>query len=260
MDHSFGSAEEVDHVRILQSCNGLLLCSSSAWPVFITSIIHPQICLKGFHNQITTCVMIHVFSAVVYLDWPLILENQVTTKWYKLEAKLNDAFHWLKGLNRELKHCKLNMEDHDHPIMTSLEIAHGLHRGRNFLESFGGPINDLILLLMEIPHMLHLEGKFFESCGCLLVLLNPLPEGWLIRTGVWSICVGEEEEDAFVVINLFGKVVKYNLISKTNTEIFDIRSNQMDDNDDDADDVVVFIPPFEVDHNLYEFIPSLASV
>ncbi|GJX23259.1 hypothetical protein Tco_0227704 [Tanacetum coccineum] len=34
MDHSFGSAEEVDHVRILQSCNGLLLCSGSAWPVF----------------------------------------------------------------------------------------------------------------------------------------------------------------------------------------------------------------------------------
>ncbi|GJX38145.1 hypothetical protein Tco_0251448 [Tanacetum coccineum] len=53
MDHTFGSAEEVDHVRILQSCNGLLLC-----------------------------------SAVVYLDWPLILENQVTIKWCKLEAKL----------------------------------------------------------------------------------------------------------------------------------------------------------------------------
>ncbi|GJY47215.1 hypothetical protein Tco_0436278 [Tanacetum coccineum] len=34
MDHSFGSAEEVDHVRILQSCNGLLLCSGSAWPIF----------------------------------------------------------------------------------------------------------------------------------------------------------------------------------------------------------------------------------
>ncbi|GJW30921.1 hypothetical protein Tco_0047796 [Tanacetum coccineum] len=183
------------------------------------------------------------------------------------------------------------MEDHDHLIMTSLEIAYGLHRGRNFLESFGEPINDPILLLMELPHMLHLEGKFFESCGCLLLvcrddidsteftiyemmkgssvwsirylvnivqLLNPLPEGWSIRTGVWSICLGEGEVDAFVVINLSGKVVKYNLISKTNTEIFDIGSNQMDDDDDD--DAVLFIPPFEVDHNLYEFIPSLASV
>nr|GEZ25208.1 hypothetical protein [Tanacetum cinerariifolium] len=33
MDHPFGSADEVDHVRILQSCNGLVLCSDSAWTV-----------------------------------------------------------------------------------------------------------------------------------------------------------------------------------------------------------------------------------
>ncbi|GJR59677.1 hypothetical protein Tco_1501839 [Tanacetum coccineum] len=32
----------------------------------------------------------------------------------------------------------------------------------------------------------------------------------------------------------------------------------MDDNDDDNDDAVEFIPPFEVDPNIYEFIPSLA--
>ncbi|GJV26203.1 hypothetical protein Tco_1378898 [Tanacetum coccineum] len=51
---------------------------------------------------------------------------------------------------------------------------------------------------------------------------------------------------------------KYHLISKTTTEIFDIGSNQMDDDDDN--DAVEFIPPFEVDPNIYEFIPSLASV
>ncbi|GJZ89029.1 hypothetical protein Tco_0660811 [Tanacetum coccineum] len=121
----------------------------------------------------------------------------------------------------------------------------GLHRGRNFLESFGGSSDDPILLLMKIPHMLHLEGKFFEFCGCLLLvcrddigsteftiyemmkessvwsvrylvnteeLMNPLPEGWLIRISVWSIGIGEKEEDAFLVINLSGNVVKYNLI------------------------------------------------
>nr|GEX26280.1 hypothetical protein [Tanacetum cinerariifolium] len=56
----------------------------------------------------------------------------------------NDTFHWLEGLNRELKHCKLNIEDHDHLIMTIIEIPHGFHRGRNFLESFSRPSNDLI--------------------------------------------------------------------------------------------------------------------
>ncbi|GKB08311.1 hypothetical protein Tco_0836595 [Tanacetum coccineum] len=77
-------------------------------------------------------------------------------------------------------------------------------------------------------------------------LMNPLHKGWSIRTSVWSICLGEGEMDAFVVINLSGKVVKYNLISKTNTEIFDIGSNKMDDDDDDDADAVMFIPPFEV--------------
>ncbi|GJV63153.1 hypothetical protein Tco_1473981 [Tanacetum coccineum] len=172
--------------------------------------------------------------------------------------------------------------------MTTLDIPHGLHRGRNILQSFDGSCNDPILLLMEIPHMLHLQGKFFKTCRCMLLtcrydiasieftiyemmkgssvwsvrhlvntkeLMNPLPEGWSIRTSVWSICLGEGENDSFLVINLSKKAVKYNLISKIINEIFDIGSHQMDD-----DDEVEFIPPFEVDPNLYEFISSLASV
>ncbi|GJY10992.1 hypothetical protein Tco_0379177 [Tanacetum coccineum] len=123
MDNSFGSAEEVDHLRILQSYNGLLLC-------------------------------------------------------------------------------------------TAIQISHGLHQGRNFLEYFGGYSDDPVLILVEIPQMLHLEGNFFESRGCLLLvcrdeigsrdltiyetrkgcsvwlvryhvntgeIMNPLPGGWSIR-------------------------------------------------------------------------------
>nr|GEW10435.1 hypothetical protein [Tanacetum cinerariifolium] len=282
MDHSFGFAEEVDHVRILQSCNGLLLCSGSAWPVFYyvynpSTNLFKRLPQPNYYLRDDSCFS---SSGVFRLAFDLRKSSH-----YKVVQAGGEA----EGLNRELKYCKLNMEDHDHPIMTSLEIDHGLHRGRNFLESFDGPINDLILLLMELPHMLHLEGKFFESCGCLLLvyrddigsteftiyemmkgssvwsvrylinivqLLNRLPEGWSIRTGVWSICLGEGEEDVFVVINLSENVVKYNLISNTNTEIFDIASNQMDDDDD----AVLFIPSFKVDPNIYEFISSLASV
>ncbi|GKB38065.1 hypothetical protein Tco_0883007 [Tanacetum coccineum] len=279
-DHSFGSAEEVDHVRILQSCNGLLLCTGSAWPVFYY-VYNPSTNLfkrlpQPNYSHDDSCF----YSSCVF--------RMAFDPRKSLYYKVVQARRASEGLNRQLKHCKLNIEDHDHPIMTSLEIPHGLHRGRNFLESFGGPSNDPILLLMEIPHMLHLEGKFLESYGCLLLvcrddigsteftiyemmkgffvwsvgyllnteqLMNPLSEGWSIRTSVWSICFEEGEEDAFVVINLSEKVVKYNLISKTNNEIFDIRSNQTDDDDD-----VDFIPPFSVDPNLYEFISSLTSV
>ncbi|GJW97022.1 hypothetical protein Tco_0178830 [Tanacetum coccineum] len=110
--------------------------------------------------------------------------------------------------------------------------------------------------------MLHLEGKLFESRRYRVdtdEFMTPLPEGWSIRSTVWSIVLGEREDDSFLVINLSGKVVQYNLISKTLREIYDMRSNQVADDYLDG-----FIPPFAiydmgskiVDHKVYEFIPS----
>ncbi|GKB54658.1 hypothetical protein Tco_0905411 [Tanacetum coccineum] len=249
MDH-FGSTKEVDHVRILQSYNGLLLCIGSAWPVFyyvynsfnnlLKRIPQPNYSHddSGFYSS---GVLRMAFDPRKSLYYKVVKAGRTSGETH------NDAFHWLKGLNRQLKHCKLNIEDRDHPIMTTLDIPYGLHRGRNFLESFGGSCDDPILLLIKIPHMYLVNTK---------ELMNPLSEGWSIQTSVWSICLGEGENDAFLVINLSGKVVKYNLISKTINEIFDIGSNQMNDDDDEVE----FIPPFEVDPNLYEFISSLASV
>ncbi|GJZ68373.1 hypothetical protein Tco_0631613 [Tanacetum coccineum] len=175
----------------------------------------------------------------------------------------NDALHWLETKNRQLTLYKLNIEDHDHPIITTIEIPHGLHRGRNFLDSCGS-CDDLMLILIDIHVMLHLEGRLFESCGYLLLVyrddigsreftIYEMMNGcslWMVSNGL-----GEKKEDSFLVINLSRKIVKYNLISKTISEIFDIGSNQMDDDDDDE-----FISPYTVDHNLYEFIPSLQVV
>ncbi|GKF18554.1 hypothetical protein Tco_0063472, partial [Tanacetum coccineum] len=80
--------------------------------------------------------------------------------------------------------------------------------------------------------------------------MTSLLEGWSIRSTVWSIVLGEREEDSFLVINLSGKVVKYNLIS-----------NQLDDNhDDDDDNDDELLQQLEVEHNVYEFILSFASV
>ncbi|GJR66400.1 hypothetical protein Tco_0012465 [Tanacetum coccineum] len=172
MDNSFGSDEEVNHVRILQSCNGLLLCADWAWLIFL------------------------------------------------------------------------------------LQIPHGLHQESNFLKSFGDSSDDPILMLMEIPQLLHLEGKLFESCGCLLLVCkDDIDSREFIIYKMMKGC-SVWKEDAFLVINLSGKVVKYNLISKTIDEIFNIGSNQMDDDDDDLE----FIEPFLVNPNVYEFILSFESV
>ncbi|GKD81076.1 hypothetical protein Tco_1347915 [Tanacetum coccineum] len=124
---------------------------------------------------------------------------------------------------------KLNIKDNDDPIITTIEIPHSLHLGRNFVQSFGAsddPIYDIGSREFTIYEMM-------KGCSVLIV----------------------REEDSFLVINLSGKVVKYNLISKTTGQIFDIGSNQMDDDDD-----YEFFSPYTVAHNPYEFIPSFASV
>ncbi|GJR06551.1 hypothetical protein Tco_0529535 [Tanacetum coccineum] len=153
-----------------------------------------------------------------------------------------------------------------------------------------------MIISIRIHHMLHLEGKLFESLGCLVLVrrdcigsseftiyemrkgcfvcsikyivntddfMNLLPEGWLIRSIVWSIILGEREEDSFLTINFSAKVVQYNLISKTLREIYDMGSNE------NVDDYFHgFIPPYamydvgykKLDYKVFEFISSSASV
>ncbi|GJU78093.1 hypothetical protein Tco_1275163 [Tanacetum coccineum] len=218
MGNFFGSDKYPDQVRILQSCNGLLLCTGSKWPCFYyvynpstnsyKRLLQPNYYFRDDDGFFSCGVFRLAFDPKKSIHFKVVLAERPSAE----------------GLNGELKHCRLNVEDNEHPIMTTFDIPHGLHRGRKFLESFGGPSNDPNLLLMELSHMLHLEGKFFESCGCLLLvcrddivstqfsiyemmngssmwsvkyhvnidqLMNPIPEKWSIRTSVWSICLGE---------------------------------------------------------------------
>ncbi|GJV91864.1 hypothetical protein Tco_1539677 [Tanacetum coccineum] len=197
-------------------------------------------------------------------------------------------------VNSQLTHYKINIEYPDHPIIIIIQIPQSLEQGRKFFKSYGNILP--MIITIQIPHILHLEGKLFDLPGCLLLVrkdefgsnkftiykmmkgssvwlvryhvdtddfMTPLPEGWSIRSTVWSIVLGEREDDSFLVINLSGKVVEYNLISKNLREMYDIGSNQLTDDYHDG-----FIPPFamydmrhkQVDHMVYEFIPSYASV
>ncbi|GKB78483.1 hypothetical protein Tco_0945378 [Tanacetum coccineum] len=74
--------------------------------------------------------------------------------------------------------------------------------------------------------------------------MTPLPEDWSIRSNVWSIVLGEREQDLFLVIKL--------------SEKHDDNDDDDDDDDDDYDDEI--LQQFQAEHNVYEFIPSFASV
>ncbi|GJW05026.1 hypothetical protein Tco_1563882 [Tanacetum coccineum] len=299
MEISFtlGSTEEADNVKILQCYKGLLLCTGSGMPVFdyiynpstnqFKKLPHPDCSLvnspyyrsaglrmtfdliksphyKFINARRTSCdIDIQVYSSKMG-SLSRDCFNYFSFDHFDSAIYWNGALHWLETENRQLTHYRLNIEDHEHPIITTIQIP---QRGINFLASYG--YMDQILILIKIPHLLHLEGKLFESRGCLLLVyrddigsreftiydmmkvcsiwsvryrvdtdefMTPLPEGWSNRYTVWSIVLGEREDDSFLVINLSRKVVQYNLISMTLHEIYDIGSNQLDDNHDDDDD------------------------
>nr|GEV59414.1 putative reverse transcriptase domain-containing protein [Tanacetum cinerariifolium] len=166
---TLGSAEEVDNLRILQSCNGLLLCSVSASPTFVyvynpctnmfIRLTQPEISHVDSHFPVII-VLRMAFDPRKSLDYKVVqvvarpnsdLEIQVyssmTSNWSLCRDQFiyynfahfasviywNDAFHWLETENKQLTLYKLNIEDHDHRIITTMEIPYGLHRERNFL-------------------------------------------------------------------------------------------------------------------------------
>nr|GEX79406.1 hypothetical protein [Tanacetum cinerariifolium] len=150
------------------------------------------------------------------------------------------------------------MDDDDYEFFLPYTVAHNPYEFiMSFTRKFFGSRGCLLLVCRD--NISFREFTIYEMMkGCSMwsvrylvnteELMNPLLEGWLIRSIVWSIGYGEKEEDDFLVINLFRKVIKYNKISKTINEIFDIGSNQMDDDDDDDD--VEFIRPFSIDLNI----------
>ncbi|GKD03902.1 hypothetical protein Tco_1178876 [Tanacetum coccineum] len=290
MDNSFtlGSNEEAYHVNILQSCNGLLLCSGSGSPAFYyvynpsTNMFKMLSFPENSHDDsdlYATGVLGMAFDLTKLHDYKVVqlfacLHGELEIQVYSSETETED---------RQLTLYKFHIDDHGHTIITTLEIPNGFHQGSNFLQSFGAREGsyDPMFIQIDIPAILHLQRRLFESRGCLLLVsrddidskeftiyemvkgcpvwtvryvvntdefMTPLPDRWSIWSTVWSIGLAEREEDSFLVINISGKVVKYNIISKTISQIFDIGSNEMDDEYE-------LFPAYKVAHNPYEFIP-----
>ncbi|GJS43867.1 receptor-like serine/threonine-protein kinase SD1-8 [Tanacetum coccineum] len=221
----------------------------------------------GRHNFLTLFIQIYYSEKG---NWSLCNERFNYFFFLHFDSAMywNNALHWLETENSQLTHYKLNIEYPDHPIITIIQIPQSLQQGRNFFKSYGNILFQYKSPI-QIPH--HIASEF-ESIGCLVLVrrdcigsnrftiyemnkgcfvwsskyivntddfMNPLPEGWSIRSIVWRIVLGEREKDSFLIINFSAKVVQYNLISKTLREIYDMGSNEI------ADDYLHgFIPPY----------------
>nr|GEV66717.1 hypothetical protein [Tanacetum cinerariifolium] len=119
------------------------------------------------------------------------------------------------------------------------------------------PSTNLLKILPE-PDYANVDPNVY-GCAGLRLAFDPTKSPYykVVRTG--RICsdtfiqlvLGEREDDSFLVIydsflviNLSGKVVEYNIISKYLQEMYDMGSNQLTDDYHDGFILPGFIPPF----------------
>nr|GEU97539.1 hypothetical protein [Tanacetum cinerariifolium] len=269
VENSFtrASTEAIENVKIVQSYNSLLLCTGPGRPA-----------CNDVYNPST-----NLFKMLSPLDY-----SHADSPFY-MSVGLRRAFDPTKSLNYKVVHVGrtsfyINIQTYCSKI-GNRKLCRDWFNFFSFNHFESAIYWNGALHWLETKDILDGYRKLFESRGCLLAVLrdyigsreftiyemrkwcsvwsfrylvntddfmNPLPERWSIWSIVWSIVLEEREEDSCLVINLSRKVVKYNLISKTLYEIYDIGSNQHDDDE--------LIPPFVPDHNIYQFIMSFASV
>nr|GEY31535.1 hypothetical protein [Tanacetum cinerariifolium] len=94
--------------------------------------------------------------------------------------------------------------------------------------------------------------KYVVNLDDVMMLLDEnerMPSKWDCSR-IWSIVLGEREEDSFLVMELFGKVVQYNIGLKSIREIYDLRSIRTPDME----------PSHPTKLDTFQFVASSASV
>ncbi|GJS39910.1 hypothetical protein Tco_0564953 [Tanacetum coccineum] len=159
VDRSFsrGSTEEADNVKILQSCNGLLLCGGSGMPVFYymynpstnqyKKIPYADCSLDNspYYNNAGLRIAFDLTKSPHYklvddgrtfCDIDIQIYSSKTGKWslcrdrfnyfsfdhFDIAIYWNDGLHWLETENRQLMHYCLNIEDPGHPNIPNIPI------------------------------------------------------------------------------------------------------------------------------------------
>ncbi|KAK9051345.1 hypothetical protein SSX86_027972 [Deinandra increscens subsp. villosa] len=226
--------------EILQSCNGLILCRNMSHNLYVYNpstnrskpIPKPLLNASRFLNLRYRFTLQKQAIGVFVCDrFPF---QCFRNGGFNNGIYWNGGIHWLDGINM----VSLYMLDVEHPVLAIIETPR---------ESLSG-----------VYHQ-----KLFESGGCLLLLcIGPFDSRQLsiyemskrcsswsmkyivnfddirvkyLKTFAWKrpervcasvqcIVIGKKEEDSFLVIGIYGKMIKYNMVSKTTCKICDLDS------------------------------------
>nr|GEV53761.1 hypothetical protein [Tanacetum cinerariifolium] len=274
-----GSDAPRGFVRILQSCNGLLLCVIQPGMLYVCNPTIKLFKMLPTNSPVRNVKIAFdptksprykvIHAKFIYVDdddddesgygyCQIETYSSETGKWslcgdrfpehsftqFDYSIYWNDALHWLIAGYAVCSHCNLKIVN-EHPVLTKTELPQTVDG--KLLESGGS------LLLLSKDDINSLKLNVFEmKNGCsewsvkyivnLDDIMMPFLNTWRIFDCVWEIVSGEREEDSFMIIDLFSKVVQYNPMLKTHRTFYDLESTRSN-----------FM-------HAYQFIPSFAGV
>ncbi|XP_076945990.1 F-box protein At5g07610-like [Bidens hawaiensis] len=243
---------------ILQSCNGLLLCRSSHDKLYVynpslqrfkripqcgfmggvrmafdpsKSAHYKLVCAGVIHTNEGShpLIEIHVYSSKT-------CERSVCNGRFTLQSfrgfnngiYWNDAIHWLDTINKAL-HVKFCLE---HKVIKSTQTPGTLDDGemvcdQKLFESRGC----LLLLRISCGKMIiHKMSKGDSGWSMkynvkLDGLMKQFPGSWFCSIHVRCIMIGKKDVDSFLVMEICGMIVRYNIASNTLCKLYDLESS-----------------------------------
>nr|GEX78405.1 SGNH hydrolase-type esterase domain-containing protein [Tanacetum cinerariifolium] len=233
---TLGSEAPLGCVEIMQSCNGLLLCGvhpdkyyvynpttklfktlpikspissvkiafdptkSPHYKVIQADFVHDDEHGFGYYVQIQTYSSETGKLSVCGDRFALLCFTQ-----FKDGIYWNDAIHWVNSGYDMSSHCKLEIVN-DHPVLTKIQ----------FPVTFAGRLHfpsNLLLLCMDKADSRHMTTfemrngysewlvKYISNLDDIMI---PAPSisMWKINHRIWSIILGERDEDSFMIIDV----------------------------------------------------------
>lgn len=273
------STENQSGVHILDSCNGLLLCSSAGsednYHLYnpttkqLTTFPMPERCrrslrdafrgltlafdpVKSRHYKVV-CVRAlrpsYIYQTVIYSsetgkwkDSSEIFRDDLDTG-FREGVYCNGRVHWISGLGKKSSLC-FNVEEEELGLMPMPPIPDdwNSHYNVNYFGESCGCLHMIDIYGSQIQFNVYELKRdysewFVKYHVDLAEVANAFPA--LIRVSIadincysfsiFSIIRGEKEDDAFLVLRIPGKVIRYNLLSKTFEKLCDFEGGDDED-------------------------------
>ncbi|KAI3719660.1 hypothetical protein L6452_20562 [Arctium lappa] len=205
----------------------------------IKSPHYKVVCAEDIHDVIGSFIRIQIYSSETG-NWSVCGDRfplQCFTGFYH-GIYWNNAIHWLDIVNGGL-HFKLDIE---HPLLTSLQtpgtLDGKLHYDYKLFESCGRLLLVYTVLNFRQLNVYEMRDGYSEWSVKYIVNLDDIgklfPKTWGISAKrfcfiVRCVVVGEREEDSYVVMDVFGKLIQYHIVLKTLRMICDLASTRPPD-------------------------------